>query len=176
MSNEEALPPFCPMTNGECSLPETIIRQRLSLKPYAFAALPYQEKFDDTEQVMQVALVGGNLFGNEFFPKNLDGRPVRMIEARNEKFIGQGTCKICQLCWFSDFGIAELATLNSNVLTEIGLLWGFGKKVILTLHVGYTNINEIPFDLKNFLLVTYQSMIKLGTDLEDKINFVISTL
>jgi len=176
MEDEIILPSFCPMTLGKCSLPKSIIEQRISNKPYVFAALPFQEKFDDTEKAIQVAVEGGEIIENKFYPKYFDGTPIKFIEARSEKFTGQGTCKICQLCWFSDFGIAELATLNPNVLTEIGLLWGFGKKVIFTLHVGYTKVSEIPFDLQNFLLVTYQSIIKLGPDLEDKIKFIISTL
>ena len=146
------------------------------MKPYVFVALPYQEIFDDTVQVMRVIVEGGDLFEQNFSSKHFYGNPLRLVEARKEDFVGNGTCMICQLCWFSDFGMAELATLNPNVLAEIGLLWGFGKPVIFTLHLGYTNIDNIPFDLKNFLFVPYQSIQKLGPDLEDKIDYILSIL
>ena len=164
------------MSCGNCNLRSTIIQERTSLRPFIFAALPYKGTFDDTAHAMRIVVEGGDLFDQNFQPKHLNGDQLRLVEARNEEFVGNGTCKICQLCWFSNFGIVELATLNPNVLTEIGLLWGFGKPVIFTLHLGYTNIEDIPFDLKNFLLVPYQSIQKLGPDLEDKVKYILSTL
>lgn len=176
MPDTPNLPSFCPMNCGRCSLPSTVIEERTSLKPYVFVALPYQGIFDDSVQAVRVTVEGGDMFDQNFQPKQLNGNPLKLVEARKENFVGNGTCMICQLCWFSNFGIAELATLNPNVLAEVGLLWGFGKPVIFTLHLGYTDIGEIPFDLRNFLLVPYQSIQKLGPDLEDKINYILFTL
>lgn len=176
MPDAQNLPSFCPMNCGRCNLPDTVIEERTTLKPYVFAALPYQGIFDDTVQAMKVTVEGGDLFEQNFQPKQFHGNSLKLVEARKENFVGNGTCMICQLCWFSDFGVAELATLNPNVLAEVGLLWGFGKPVIFTLHLGYTNIEGIPFDLRNFLLVSYQSIQKLGPDLEDKINYILPRL
>ena len=176
MPDTPNLPSFCPMTCGRCNLRSTVVQQRTSLKPYVFAALPYQGIFDDTVEAMRVVVEGGDLFDQNFPSKQFNGNPLKLVEARKEDFVGNGTCMTCQLCWFSDFGVAELATLNPNVLAEVGLLWGFGKPVIFTLHIGYTDIEDVPFDLKNFLLVPYQGIQKLGPDLEDKINYILSIL
>lgn len=171
------LPPRCPMVGGNCSLQPVVISQMLSKKPYAFVMLPYQERYDDTETVYNIVnTTGGRVMNSSFTKKKRNKRVVSTISARKEKFVGEGTCKICQLCWFSDFGIAELADVNPNVMMEIGMMWGFGKKVILTLHRGYTSIDDVPFDVGNQMLVIYQSLEKLAQELDSKIKFVLSTL
>lgn len=176
MSKKANLPSFCPMNCGKCNLPKPVVDTLNSTKPFSFGVLPYDKIFDDTSETMKKTVEGGLVFSEKFERKELNGNKLNYVEARNIEFVGNGTCSICQLCWFSDFGIAELGKLNPNVLVEIGLLWGFGKPVIFTLHKGYTRISEIPFDLQNHLLVPYQSVQKLSTDLESKIEYVLSIL
>jgi hypothetical protein len=106
----------------------------------------------------------------------LHTRKITPVIATGEEFVGEGFCKICQLCWCSDFGIAELGDLNPNVMVEIGLMWGFGKHVIFTLHKEYTPIEEVPFDLENLLCVIYGSVKRLGPGLDDKIRYLIHKL
>ena len=100
---------------------------------------------------------------------------MNAVVAREKKFVGQGMCKICQLCWFSDFGVVELSTLNPNVMIETGWLMGFGKRIILTLNKSFTTTKDIPFDLGNLMLVTYYSVIELAQDLESKIKYLLLT-
>lgn len=169
------LPPLCPMTCGGCSLGKPIIEKRLSDKPYCFVMLPYSKEFDDIEATMRAVIEGGNVFTQKYEKKEIKEKSIRVLVARDKKFAGQGMCKICQLCWFSDFGIAELATLNPNVMIEIGWLMGFGKKMILTLNKSLMNIKEIPFDLGNPMLVTYYNTIELSHNLESKVRFLLLT-
>jgi len=169
------LPPQCPMHGGQCGLEEAVAKQRVSLKPYVFVALPSSEAFNDTEAAIKATIEGGNVFSQKYKPKKIGRRKVKALLAREERFIGQGICKICQLCWFCDFGIAEIGSLNPNVMIEIGLLMGFGKKVIYSLHLSHTDLKAIPFDLGNPMLAPYESTIRLSSNLEDKINFIILT-
>lgn len=167
------LPINCLMHGGKCGLEKSVVGQRLSSKPYIFVALPSSEAFNDTENVTRAVVEGGYVFSQKYKPKKIKGKKFNVLLARDERFVGQGICKICQLCWFCEFGITELGTLNPNVMIEIGLLLGFGKKIIYTLHLSYLNIKEVPFDLGNPMLVPYQSMTRLASNLEDKINFIL---
>jgi hypothetical protein len=176
MSATQPLPQRCPMVGGTCSLQSQVQQQLTGKKPYAFVMLPYHEKFDDTEKVYKIVATGGKVLETAYTSKKLQRKKISTVSARSEKFVGEGTCKICQLCWFSDFGIAELGDINPNVMMEIGLMWGFGKKVIFTLHKGYTAIDDIPFDVGNQLLVVYQNLQKLGDGLDSKVKFILQTL
>ena len=59
------LPSLCPMTDGECSLGENTINQRLSNKPYCFVALPHSEDFDDIEATIRTVIEGGHVFNQK---------------------------------------------------------------------------------------------------------------
>lgn len=168
------LPKCCPL-GGSCKLQGGVVQSRLSQKPYAFIALPYGESFDDTESTIRIVLSGGKLFEQSYKPKKLHGKRVKPILAKDTHFIGEGTCKICQLCWFAEFGIAELGGLNPNVMVEIGLLWGFGKRVIFTLNMNHTVIKQVPFDIGNQMIIPYYSVRRLGPMLDDKVKFLLLT-
>lgn len=163
------------MTGGECSLEGSVKALRMSEKPYCFLMLPYSGEFDDVEATVRAVIDGGHVFTQEFDRKEVEGKSVKVLAARERKFVGQTMCKICQLCWFADFGIAELATLNPNVMIEIGWLIGFGKKIILTLNKSSMSLNETPFDLGNPMLVTYYNTIELALRLESKVKFLLLT-
>lgn len=158
-----------------CNLEETVAKKRLSKKPYCFVALPDSKLFVDTEKAIRAVVKGGNVFNQKYEAKKLNGKNINVILAKKERFVGQGMCKICQLCWFSDFAIAELGMLRPNVMIEIGWLMGFQKKIILTLHKAHMSLKEIPFDLGNPMLVTYSGITDLSYELDDKINFLLLT-
>jgi len=160
---------------GACKLQRGVIKSRLSQKPYAFIALPYGESFDDTESAIRIVLSGGRLFEQSYKVRKLHGKMIKPILARDTCFIGESTCKICQLCWFADFGISELGGLNPNVMVEIGLLWGFGKRIIFTLNLNHTAIKQVPFDIGNQMMVPYHSVKRLGPILDDKVKFLLLT-
>lgn len=98
------------------------------------------------------------------------------ILAKDETFDGHGYCQICRLALFADFGIAELATLNPNVLLEIGLMYGFGKTVILTLESRITSLDELPFDLLGKIIVPYKNNPALYEGLQRQVESVVKQL
>jgi hypothetical protein len=169
------LPLNCPMTGGKCNLADKVIAKRLSDKPYCFVVIPFVEEFDDKIAAIRAAIEGGHVFTEKYSSKELAGKKIKVIVARDRKFIGQGICKICQLVWFSDFGIAELGMLKPNVMIEIGWLMGFGKKIILTLNKAYLNVKDVPFDLGNPMLITYSNTIELANEVEDKVKYLLLT-
>lgn len=172
-----SLPSRCPK-NGQCNLEQGVIEERVASKPFCFVAIPSDEMYRDTGSAIRKVVEGGEVLGERYEPKYLHGRSLNAVFAIHERFIGQGTCKICQLCWFADFGIAELGTLNANVMIEIGLLLGFGKRVIYTMDKYNTSPEELPFDLGNPMLALYKvGNVRVMADrLEDKINFLIRTM
>src|SRR3989337_2398127 len=96
------LPPLCPMQGGKCGVGGAIIKQSLSVKPYLFIAFPSSEAFNDTENAIRTVIEGGKVFHQKYRSKKIGGKQISALVAREERFIGQGTCKICQLCWFCD--------------------------------------------------------------------------
>jgi len=171
------LPPRCPMNmGGACSLRASVAQQRFSGKPFAFLMLPYLVQFNIVETIMKTVVSGGRFGADKYKPKKYRRRSVGTAVARDAHFVGQGYCKICQLCWFSDFGIAELANINPNVMLEIGLMWGFGKNVIFTLDISRTRLDDMPFDLRNYMYVTYNDVERLGRNLESKVVFLLGTV
>ena len=167
-------PKTCPL-GGKCRLARRVLDLRRRDIPYAFVALPYQEAYDDTESTIKLVLKGGELFGRKFRPKKSSRKVVKAVVARDRYFVGNGFCKICQLCWFAHFGIAELGSLNPNVMIEIGLMWGFGKKIVFTLNRTHTQLKDVPFDLTNFMVVPYESLTPLAIGLDGKVKFLLLT-
>jgi hypothetical protein len=170
-----SLPMHCPMTGGKCNLESKVIAERLFDKPYCFVMVPFVKEFEDKVAAIRAVIEGGHTFTENYSKKKIEGKEIKVILAKDRKFIGQGICKICQLLWFSDFGIAELGMLKSNVMIEIGWLMGLGKRIIFTLNKSYMSIKETPFDLGNPMLITYNNTIELANELEDKIKFLILT-
>jgi hypothetical protein len=161
---------------GTCGVRKKVIDCTISQKPYAFVMLPYAPEFNVVETTFKRTVEGGKHFEDNYVPKQLEGRPVHAISARMDHFTGQGYCEICRLCWHADFGIAELAAVNVNVMLEIGLMWGFGKTIIFTLDTSRTKKEDIPFDLRNYMYVPYNDIQRLGPNLDNKIEFLLKTL
>ena len=86
-----------------------------------------------------------------------------------EPFFGRKYCKICSFIKFSNFCIAEIGELNSNVLMEVGLAFGLNKFTILTLNENYTEQSDVPFDLNSFMNIPYKTNEKLEKELEDHV-------
>lgn len=68
------------------------------------------------------------------------------------------SCKICRLALASNFGIALLSPLNYNVMFEIGYLFGLQKNVLFLIDTSLTQVNQIPFDLGDRILVTFNDI------------------
>ena len=167
MTNKK-LPGFCPLTGGNCGLNDEIISLRTEKQPYVFIMSPYgpEDRYDDLIQISINIINRKKLYKMKWTP----------IVAKLEEQVGSGACFICQLCWFSEFGISELGDLNVNVFLEIGYMFGFGKYVVFTLHKDHVKKENIPFDIENFMFVPYRSSLSLTPKLESKIDHVIRIL
>lgn len=151
---------------GTCGLSNGEKKTRISDKPYAFVLIPYKSRYYDTWMTIENTVQG----------RRIKRKKVKVKCAAKERKLGGGFCKICQLIWFSDFGIAELGDLNQNVFLEIGLMWGFRKPIIFTINREFTKIKDVPFDLKNFMFIPYSNSKELRENLQDKIKYLILLL
>ena len=177
-------PKCCPLHSDlPCALDETAMRFLEQKRPYAFVMRPYREEFEDMEDAARGILsridgfdffIAQNLIHEEGVP--LGQREIATIVAKDEVFEGHGYCQICRLALFADFGIAELASLNPNVLLEVGLMFGFGKTVIFTLEQRITSLKKLPFDLLGQIVVPYKSYSALCTGLQRQVETVVKQL
>lgn len=69
--------------------------------------------------------------------------------------------KVCQAIQTSLYGIVDITGWNPNVMFELGLLYGFGKKVVLLKH----RKDEVPADLRGLEYVEYDDYEKLKTNM-----------
>jgi hypothetical protein len=153
-----------------------VIQEKLSPKPSAFLMLPHAEHFNVFETAFKIVVERERFCADKYRGKKLKRKPVNALSARKERFVGQGYCQICQLCWFSDIGIAELASVNTIVVLEVSLIWGFGKEIIFMLDISRIGIDSISFDLRNYMYATYDDIERLGRNLESKIQLLLKTL
>ena len=71
-------------------------------------------------------------------------------------------CKICQAVQRSLYGIVDITGWNPNVMFELGLLYGHGKKVALIKH----RSEEVPADLRGLEYIEYDDYAALGQGIE----------
>lgn len=164
-----ALPSFCPQTgSSKCGLSEDIILERKEKQPYVIIMVPYgpEGRYDDTVDTIRTVISR----------KELCQRRTKAILAREITQVGARYCLICQSCWFSAFGIAELGDLNNNVLFEAGLMFGFGKHVIFTLHEDFAEKKDLPFNIDDYFYVPYRSSLSLSSELEKKVDYIVRLL
>jgi CheY-like chemotaxis protein len=101
----------CFKTGGRCS--HTIIED----PNYIFVAMPYR-----SEQ--------NNLY--EYGLRPLQSTLECEIERADEKLMTVDLmCKICQLIQKASICVVDITTWNANVMFELGLMYGWGKPVIL---------------------------------------------
>ena len=73
----------------------------------------------------------------------------------------------------SDLVVADLTSLNPNVMYELGIRHGFTKQTIMTTQ----DLNEVPFDLSNFYCVEYKWKTKKDQEkLKEDFNKVLNII
>jgi len=177
---EGLLPRRCVLTGGRCTLISEKIRRDslISRQPYAFIIRPYDDECLDMELKCKKIIninycIARNANTTEGGPQFKD---IATILAKDDSTIGSGYCQICSLCLYAYFGVADITYLNPNVFIEIGLMFAFGKPVILTLDIRTTSLHEVPFDLRGLLLVTHRNTHELEIGLKGKVSSVIAEL
>lgn len=137
----------CMLTGGSCS-------HDIIVKPNSFfIAEPYDENREPREQAILRAIDG--------FPYSIADENIMNIAL---------TCKVCQEIQSSQFGIVELTPFNENVLIELGMLYGFGKPVVL---LKKENANQpdikIPSNIIGIEQVRYDDFSDLSIQLKNAI-------
>ncbi len=160
------LPKFCPQASSQgCALVEKNVTLWNKKRPYVLIMSPYgpEGRYDDT--ILTIKTVVSD--------KKLGGKNLRAILSKDFRMPTAKYCKICQCCWFAEFGIAELGDTNSNVMMEIGLMFGFGKPVIFTMHKDFVRLEDLPFNVDNFMHIPYQSKLYLSPELDKYVDSLI---
>ena len=114
------------------------LRLRSRPKRYLFAAMPFTEQFE-------------LLFDTALEPAALEaGVALRRVD--RQAFTGDIVAEIRRLIRSSAGMIADLTGLNDNVLYEVGVAHGCGRRVI---QVCSTPLNALPFSLRNNKTIPY---------------------
>jgi nucleoside 2-deoxyribosyltransferase len=70
----------------------------------------------------------------------------------------------------ADFIVAEMTEPNPNVYYEVGYAHGVGRPVLLITKT----LNSVPFDLKHYPFIQYESIVTLKTELEKRLKMFIA--
>jgi len=77
-------------------------------------------------------------------------------------------CKTCQSIQRSPYGVADVTGWNPNVMFELGLLYGYGQKVVLLKQKN----GEVPVDLQGLEYIEYDDYITLSKKVERYLSIV----
>lgn len=80
------------------------------------------------------------------------------------------TCKLCEKMQRVNFCIFDLSDLNPNVILELGIAYGFGKRVVIIKNK--KSLKKIPSDLQGIERIEYEDPL----DLREKISNLIPNL
>ena len=72
------------------------------------------------------------------------------------------------------FIIADISSLNPNVMYELGVAHAIGKETILIHHEGSSN--KFPFDISHIRILNYRNTATGGIDLKEKIGKAIDSV
>lgn len=140
----------CMLTGGPCSH-EIIVKSNSF-----FIAEPYDKNREPREKSILKAIDG--------FPYCIADEDIMNIAL---------TCKVCREIQSSQFGIVELTSFNENVLIELGMMYGFGKPVILLIKKDANKPKiKIPSNIIGIEQVRYNDF----SDLSIKLKRAISKL
>lgn len=93
----------------------------------------------------------------------------------DEVFLGQDLlCKICKHIRESPLCIVDISNWNPNVLLELGMMYGMGKRVVLLKYQEADTI--VPSDLRGMLYIEYDSVESLKNKLKQCLKEIKSSL
>lgn len=136
----------CFKTGGDCT-------RDIRVKPnQVFVAMPYSWDKLNMSDVYEFGIKGAL--------QELGYEPLRA----DEVFLGRDLmCNICQHIQESPVGVVDISDWNPNVLLELGMMYGWGKTVIL-LKYGQSD-THLPADLRGMLYLEYDSVRSLKAKL-----------
>ena len=125
------------------------------MKPSAFVIMPFDAELDDVYDY----LIRGPLSEAGYDVKRAD-------DLLNQQNILED---ILLSIVKSDLIVADLSKANPNVYYELGLAHVYGKKVILLAQ----DIDEVPFDLRSYRVITYNTHYLKMNDAREEIQTLI---
>lgn len=142
--------PRCFITGGNCT-------KDIKTKPrQIFVAMPYSSSKWDMDDFYEVAIRPA-IEECEYVPLRAD-----------ERFHSGGLmCNVCRCIQESSLCIVDISDWNSNVLLELGMMYGMGKIVILLKHK--ESAEKVPADLGGILYVEYESVRNLKSNLQKRL-------
>lgn len=132
----------CFKTNSECS------KQIMKDDKTVFIGMPYSKECEEVYKWGVLPVL-----------KELN---LKQLKADEKKWNGDIMCKVCHLIQSCEFAIINITTWNPNVLFELGLIYGLGKKAIL---IRDTNEKD-KVDLKNMAYAKYDIMNGIDYDFD----------
>ena len=126
-------------------------------KPFVFVLMPFNEQFHDVYEVgIKLACKESGAYcervDEQIFEENILDRIYNQIEK-------------------ADLVVADMSDRNANVYYEVGFAHALNKRVILITN----NEQDIPFDLKHYPHIIYDSRISyLKKELEKKLKHFIN--
>lgn len=95
----------------------------------------------------------------------LESFNLKSWRADEDKKMGDISCKICGTLQSSRFAVMDISGLNPNVCIEVGLAYGYGKRVILLKN----RTTPVPANLAGIEYVEYVDIDSLKKSLPDYI-------
>lgn len=103
-----------------------------------FVGMPFHDRYDDTLEGIKRAAKDNNL---EVWRADQETSNVDIM------------CKVCKHMQESEFAVIDVTEMRPNVMFELGLLYGRGKRVVLLQRRG----QKTPTDLKGIEMIAYDN-------------------
>ncbi|MEK6260413.1 MAG: hypothetical protein AABP62_17475 [Planctomycetota bacterium] len=104
----------------------------------------------------------------------VEGEPLAARRVDEMSAGGRITDTLIDTIWRSKIAVAFLDGVRPNVLYELGLVHGRGLPSIICLHA--TEKSLVPFDIKDFHIVTYESHEELREKLSDQLRSELESM
>ena len=111
-----------------------------------FMIMPFEDVFFEVFEMLKIEFSEGFSFSNA----SQEGNPQNILK------------DIIKPMYEADYIIADLTGLNPNVMYELGIAHCFGKKTIV---ITQDDLSLLPFDLKQYRAMSYDTYFKRFHDL-----------
>lgn len=126
---------------GTESLLEMVKRQTQTDENLVFVIMPFKKEFDTVYTVINDSV------------NSVKNAELKCVRADKEIYSGVIMDRVRENLVKAEIIIADLSESNANVFYELGLAHAWDKKVIMITQ----NIQDVPFDLKHWRMVLYDS-------------------
>ncbi|MBT5366664.1 MAG: hypothetical protein HOL05_01370, partial [Nitrospinaceae bacterium] len=118
---------------------------------FVFVLMPFDPEFDAVFSKLIVPTLEGNCFSVNRADSALDQENILKNIIRN---ISK-----------ADLVIADMTTMNPNVMYELGIAHAFSKPTVLIAQ----SIDDVPFDLRSYRVITYSTHFNEAEKFQEKL-------